>query len=93
MNAAHTPTPRTDAAERTGKACNQSDPDQSWPWDAIKRGYDFARQLESELAEATKQRDGLADALRDIASGLYDGKKCIDLIAPKALATLEGRGK
>lgn len=46
---------------------------------------------ERELAEATKQRDALADALRDIASGLYDGKKCIDLIAPKALATLEGR--
>jgi len=51
----------------------------------------FCVKLERDLAEAMNQLDALADALRDIASGLYDGKKCIDLIAPKALATLEGR--
>lgn len=35
-------------------------------WGAM--GWDFARQLERELAEVTKQRDALIEALEKIAS-------------------------
>jgi exonuclease VII large subunit len=79
------PTPRTDAAERTSKACNQSDSDQSWPWDAIKRGYNFARQLEREFAEVTKQRDEWFEAMKLQTKKLGDAqeqlKEALDLCA------------
>ena len=34
---------------------------------------DFARQLERELADMTKQRDALAEALASLLSGVKDG--------------------
>jgi hypothetical protein len=47
-------------------------------------------QLERELADMTKHRDALAEALREIASGAYSWKTCVDVIAPKALAATKG---
>jgi hypothetical protein len=35
-----------------------------------------------------RERDALADALREIASGLHDWKTCVDKIAPEAIAKL-----
>jgi hypothetical protein len=43
-----TKTPRTDAAEQEQNILNQGIPDKNWPWEAIKSGYNFARQLEEE---------------------------------------------
>ena len=50
-------TPRTDAAAFGSNIKNQSDSDKEWPWSAIDRGWDFARQLERELAAVTVERD------------------------------------
>ncbi len=58
---------------------------------------DFARQLERELAEATAQRDALAEALREVISG-YDvvtetASICADYIynvVDPTLAALKG---
>lgn len=47
-----TDTPITDAAEIAGNIKNQSDKNSDWPWAAIKRGYECARDLERQLAEA-----------------------------------------
>ena len=49
-----------------------------------------AQKIERELADMTKQRDALAEALREIASGAYSWKTCVDVIAPKALADTKG---
>jgi len=49
-----------------------------------------AWQLERELAEALEQRDALADALREIASGDYSLVGIVDYVAPQALARLKG---
>jgi len=38
------------------------------------------------IDEVREQRDQMADALREIASGLHDWKTCVDRIAPKAIA-------
>jgi predicted nucleic acid-binding Zn-ribbon protein len=45
---------------------------------------------EAQMHEVTKQRDALAEALREIASGAYSWKTCVDVIAPKALAATKG---
>lgn len=49
-------------------------------------------RLERELAEVTKQRNTLAEALREIASRAYSRKTCVDVIAPKALEATKGGG-
>jgi chromosome segregation ATPase len=41
------------------------------------------------LSKVREQRDRLADALREIASGLHDWKTCVDKIAPEAIAKLK----
>lgn len=46
------PTPLTDAAERTARIGHQALTDGEWPWAAIRQGWDFARTLERQLAEA-----------------------------------------
>jgi len=52
---------------------------------------DHAAQLERELAEVTKQRDELADALRQIAAEDYRGNRPQSAyIAEKALAAVKG---
>ena len=61
-------TPETDEAERIGHVKNQSDHDSSWPWDAIKRGYDHARQLERERDEARRMWSIHQDKL----AGMYE---------------------
>jgi hypothetical protein len=93
MNAAHTPTPRTDAEAHLMSL----DCDDSCVEIYIKRdgktiegdfvSADFARQLERELAEATKQRDALATALCQVLDN--DGV-LVRTAAREALATLEG---
>jgi septal ring factor EnvC (AmiA/AmiB activator) len=45
---------------------------------------------QAQMDEVTKQRDALAEALREIASGAYSWKTCVDVIAPKALAATKG---
>jgi predicted nucleic acid-binding Zn-ribbon protein len=45
---------------------------------------------QAQMDEITKQRDALAEALREIASGAYSWKTCVDVIAPKALADTKG---
>jgi hypothetical protein len=48
---------------------------------------DFARQLERELAEVTKQRDALADALAEVrAWGYRSTKERLSVFINKALA-------
>jgi hypothetical protein len=51
---------------------------------------DKRQYLEKQLREVTNQRDALAEALREIASGAYCWKTCVDVIAPKALETTKG---
>jgi hypothetical protein len=70
-------TPRTDAAAWTTNYAEVEVVDS-----------DFARQLELELAEATKQRDALATALCQVLDN--DGV-LVRTAAREALATLEGR--
>ena len=41
--------------------------------------------IKEQLNEVTKQRDGLADALKEIATGTWCIKTCVDVIAPRAL--------
>ena len=52
-------TPRTETERLGSNIKNQSDSDKEWPWSAIDRGWDFARQLERELAAVTAERDVL----------------------------------
>ena len=52
-------TPRTETERLGSNIKNQSDSDKEWPWSAIDRGWDFARQLERELAAVTAERDAL----------------------------------
>lgn len=66
-------TPRTDAASVTGNIKNQSDTDTNWPWDAINRGYDFARQLEREIA-ALLRGNSLLDRYRNAMAALEKHK-------------------
>jgi hypothetical protein len=120
MNAAHTPTPRTDAFF---DALYKDVPDEMTELSAGQE-RDFARELERELteardriddltatsihscgndckrpncvlrrelAEATRQRDALADALRALKE-LGPPSKAKDIITT-SLATLEGRGE
>jgi hypothetical protein len=56
------PTPRTDANVKKHNLCRLSGNDLVYA--------DFPRQLERELAEVTKQRDALAEALRSIKNEL-----------------------
>jgi hypothetical protein len=89
MNAAHTPTPRTDAFF---DALYKDVPDEMTELSAGQE-REFARQLERELAEVMKQRDALArigGKLRNVCPS-----SCDDYVAEwdKALATLEGRGE
>ena len=49
-----TNTPRTETERLGSNIKNQSDSDKEWPWSAIDRGWDFARQLERELSEAQR---------------------------------------
>jgi hypothetical protein len=58
--------------------------------EARKKAAKLMIDMERELAELTKQRDALAEALREIASGAYSWKTCVDVIAPKALAATKG---
>jgi hypothetical protein len=61
-----TPTPRTDALM----------PDQGHKrtiYEHIQVMETHARQLERELADMTKQRDALAEALASLLSGVKDG--------------------
>lgn len=61
------PTPETDAAEIDGNVKNQSDNDEMWPFEAIKRGYEKARDLERRLAlcrDALKEAHDALDAAR-----------------------------
>lgn len=49
---------------------------------------DFARQLERELAEVTKQRDELLEALNKLLDGITDIRGIdIELYAPKEIET------
>lgn len=50
-----------------------------------------SRQLERELAEATKQRDVLMSAMEQIGGGAYGWKTCVDKIAPCAIAEATGQ--
>ena len=59
-------TPRTDAAQVAGSIKSQSDTD--WPWAAINRGYDFARELERENA---RLRDALHKIVNDLQGLAY----------------------
>jgi hypothetical protein len=101
MNAAHTPTPRTDTAWQWAHNTH--------PWDEVVSAT-LSRQLERELAEVREsessearwaarykqQRDALADALREL---MFD---CLRFRiepsddayknAESSLAALEGRG-
>ena len=93
MNAAHTPTPRTDTAQQWAHNAH--------PWDEVVSAT-LSRQLERELAEAREseasearwaaqykqQRDALADALRALKE-LGPPSKSNNIIAA-SLATLEG---
>lgn len=63
-----TDTPRTNAAQIQGNIQNQSDKDSQWPWSAIDRGYDFARELERELNAAMQ-------AIRDIYTNEYNSSE------------------
>jgi glycosyltransferase involved in cell wall biosynthesis len=81
-------TPRTDA-DTWRDEMDHVDTDYTFA-QSVTVSADFARQLERELADMTKQRDALAEALREIASGAYSWKTCVDVIAPKALAAKKG---
>lgn len=50
-------------------------------------------ELIQKLAEVTKQRDALMEALKQIASGAWGWKTCVDVIAPKAIADVKGGGQ
>lgn len=43
-----------------------------------------------KYSEMREQRDMLAVALREIASGKFNWKQCVDIIAPEALAAVKG---
>ena len=76
MNQPQTDTPRTDHIESAlGTASQQCHPT-IWM---------HARQLERELASVTKQRDALAEALREMQYGHTDKA---ERMANEALATL-----
>jgi len=47
-------------------------------------------ELRDEVMATREQRDSLTEALREIASGVYCWKTCVDVIAPKALAATKG---
>jgi hypothetical protein len=51
-----TPTPRTDAAEEQSIRAYEKEREAGWPSFPCD-GYDFARELERELAAVTKERD------------------------------------
>ena len=56
----------------------------------LEKERELHSETKSELADMTKHRDALAEALREIASGAYGWKTCVDVIAPKALAATKG---
>ena len=66
-------TPETDEAQRLGNVQNQADPDQSWPWDAIKRGYDHARKLERERNAIATAARAIIEAWDEDEIGQIDG--------------------
>jgi hypothetical protein len=64
-----TDTPRTDAAQIADNIKSQSDPDKAWPWSAINRGYDKAREFERESA---RMREALIDMVSVAESQGWD---------------------
>lgn len=76
---------RTDLSELS---CAHMD-DQEWG----AAGWDHARQLERELAEVTKQRDALVNAIRKHKTTLAFMPDYCDVVLYKTLDELEQGGQ
>ena len=63
-----------------------------WIAQAYCEGADFARQLERELAEVTKQRDALVKAIREHKAAIAFTLSDFDELLYKALEELEEGG-
>lgn len=61
------------------------------PVQLVKKEVEHTSELERELAEVTKQRDALMEAMKEIAGGGCSWKTCVDVVAPRAIAAVEGK--